>query len=87
MIAATNLPDSLDPAIKRSGRFDKQVSIPYPSFKSRKLLLNYYLNKVKYNAQQIDVDTIANITTGFTGADIKNLINQSAFESIRQGRT
>ena len=86
VIAATNLPESLDPAVKRAGRFDRVINIPYPNFESRKKILQYYLKKVKHDESKIKLNDIAHLTTQFTGADIKNLINFSGLNSIKNKR-
>lgn len=84
IIAATNLPDSLDPALVRPGRFDKQVHVHPPDLDGRKEILNLYLKKTK-PAPDINVDRLARGTTGFTGADLFNLINQSAIKAAIAG--
>lgn len=85
VIAATNLPESLDEALKRPGRFDKVIDIPKPDMKSRKDILDYYLSKVKYDAT-VDSNEIAKSTTGLTGADLFNLVNMSMLSAVKSGR-
>lgn len=84
VIAATNHPESLDKALVRPGRFDKQISVPLPDIKGRKEILDYYLNKVKA-APDVRTDLIAKATVGFSGADLANLINVAATKATLQG--
>lgn len=84
VIAATNLPDSLDTAVTRSGRFDRTVHIPTPNFKSWEKIFEHYLNKSKNYDNQINLQKLAGLTTGLTGADIKNLVNMAGFSSIKE---
>lgn len=84
VLAATNLPESLDPAVIRAGRFDKRINIPYPNLESRKKILHYYLDKVKH--KDINIDRLSKLTIQFTGADIKNLVNQSGFIAVNKDR-
>lgn len=86
VIAATNLPERLDKAILRPGRFDKLINVPYPDAKGRKEILQYYLSKVKYDPQLISIDTIVKSTTGFTGASIKNLVNIAVLNAVKEER-
>ena len=80
VIGATNHPDSLDPALKRSGRFDKEISVPIPDSNGRMRILKYYLDKVVSSSEIDDdfVQKLARLTTGMTGADLANLVNQAA---------
>lgn len=75
MLGATNRRDDLDKALLRPGRFDVEVQVPVPDFAGRKEILQHYLSKVKL-ADDVDVELLARGTTGFTGADIENLVNQ-----------
>ena len=86
VIAATNLPETLDPAVTRAGRFDKVISIPYPNLESRKKILDYYISKVKYDKERIDKEKIVQLTVQFTGADLKNLINLAGFTAVNKGK-
>ncbi len=86
VIASTNLPESLDPAVKRSGRFDRIIDLPFPNLHSRQKLFKYYLDKVKYNPQKVDISNISGITNKFTGADIKNLVNFAGYNCLREKR-
>jgi cell division protease FtsH len=85
LIAATNRPDILDPALLRPGRFDRQVVVDRPDRKGRKHILEVH-TRGKPLAKAIDLDTLAGQTPGFTGADLANLINEAALLSARQGK-
>jgi cell division protease FtsH len=85
LIAATNRPDILDPALLRPGRFDRQVVVDRPDRKGRKQILEVH-TRGKPLAKEIDLDALAGQTPGFTGADLANLINESALLTARQGR-
>ena len=85
LIAATNRPDILDPALLRPGRFDRQVVVDRPDRKGRKQILEVH-TRGKPLSKAIDLDTLAGQTPGFTGADLANLINESALLTARQGR-
>jgi cell division protease FtsH len=84
LIAATNRPDILDPALLRPGRFDRQVVVDRPDRKGRKHILEVH-TRGKPLAKEIDLDTLAGQTPGFTGADLANLINEAALLTARQG--
>ena len=84
LIAATNRPDVLDPALLRPGRFDRQVVVDRPDRKGRKHILEVH-TRGKPLARSIDLDTLAGQTPGFTGADLANLINESALLTARSG--
>ncbi|XOF33522.1 MAG: ATP-dependent zinc metalloprotease FtsH [Candidatus Electrothrix sp. YB6] len=84
IIAATNRPDVLDPALLRPGRFDRQVVVPVPDIKGRQLILEIYGNKTKL-AKEVDMAVIARGTPGFSGADLENLVNEAALMAARQG--
>ena len=86
VIAATNRPDVLDPALLRPGRFDRQVVVPLPDIRGREQILNVHMRKVPI-AQDVKADILARGTPGFSGADLANLINESAlFAARRNGR-
>ncbi len=85
LIAATNRPDILDPALLRPGRFDRQVVVDRPDRKGRKHILEVH-TRGKPLAKAIDLDTLAGQTPGFTGADLANLINEAALLTARTGR-
>jgi cell division protease FtsH len=84
LIAATNRPDVLDPALLRPGRFDRQVVVDRPDRKGRKHILEVH-TRGKPLARHIDLDTLAGQTPGFTGADLANLINEAALLTARTG--
>lgn len=84
MIAATNRPDILDPALLRPGRFDRQVYIGVPDIKGREAILEIH-SKGKPLAEDVDLKTIAKRTPGFTPADLENLLNEAALLSARIG--
>jgi cell division protease FtsH len=83
LLAATNRPEILDPALLRAGRFDRQVLVDRPERKGRLDILRVHVRKVKL-APDIDLDAVAGMTTGFTGADIANLVNEAAIIATRR---
>ncbi len=83
VLGATNRRDDLDQALLRPGRFDVEVVVPTPDFTGRKEILAHYLSKVKSHG--IDIDVLARGTTGFTGADIENMVNQAALKAAIDG--
>ncbi len=85
LLAATNRPDVLDPALLRPGRFDRQVSVDRPDVKGREKILQIHSKDVKLE-DGIDLASIAKITSGFSGADLANVINESALLAVRSGR-
>jgi len=85
VLAATNRPDILDPALKRPGRFDRQINILPPDLKGRKKILEVHGRKVALHPE-IDFDDLAKATPGFTGAELANLVNEAALMAARQGR-
>jgi len=86
VIAATNRPDVLDPALLRPGRFDRQVTIPLPDVKGREEILKIHAKKVQM-VDGVDMSIIARGTPGFSGADLKNLINEAALGGARNNKT
>ena len=84
IIAATNRPDVLDPALLRPGRFDRQVMVPAPDVKGREQILEIYGKKTKL-ADDVDLGVIARGTPGFSGADLENLVNEAALRAARKG--
>lgn len=84
ILAATNRPDILDPALLRPGRFDRQVTVPRPDVKGREEILHVHA-KGKPLAADVNLKTIAKQTAGFTGADLANLFNEAALLSAREG--
>jgi cell division protease FtsH len=85
LIAATNRPDILDPALLRPGRFDRQIVVDRPDRNGRKKILEVH-SKGKPLAPEIDLDTLAAGTPGFTGADLANLVNEAALLAARRGK-
>ena len=85
IIAATNRPDVLDPALLRPGRFDRQVVVPVPDIKGREMILEIYGKKTKL-AADVDMAVIARGTPGFSGADLENLVNEAALLAARENR-
>ena len=85
LIAATNRPDILDPALLRPGRFDRQIVVDRPDRKGRKQILEVH-TRGKPLAQNIDLDALAGQTPGFTGADLANLINEAALLTARSSK-
>ena len=83
IIGATNRPEVLDPALLRPGRFDRQVLVDRPDRKGRAQILRIYLDKVKV-VPGVDADAVAQITPGFTGADLANLVNEAALLATRR---
>ena len=86
VIAATNRPDILDPALLRPGRFDRQVTVNYPDIKGREEILKVHTRNKSLEAS-VDLKEIAKTTAGFTGADLANLLNEAALLAARQGKS
>jgi cell division protease FtsH len=86
VLAATNQPETLDAALLRPGRFDRQVLVDRPDLSGRKTILDIYARKVKL-APGVDLDRIAQATSGFAGADLANLVNEAALLAARSKRT
>ncbi|MEX1270881.1 MAG: ATP-dependent zinc metalloprotease FtsH, partial [Acidimicrobiia bacterium] len=86
VIAATNRPDILDPALLRPGRFDRQVTVDAPDIEGRKAILEVHA-KGKPLSDEVDLEVLARRTPGFTGADLANLINEAALLTVRSRRT
>ena len=84
MIAATNRPDILDPALLRPGRFDRQVVVPLPELDDRKAILAVHVRHKKL-APDVDLDLVARGTPGMSGADLANLVNEAALTAVRRG--
>ena len=84
VLAATNRPEILDPALLRAGRFDRQVLVDRPDRKGRVDILRVHLTKISV-APDLDVDAVASLTPGFTGADLANLVNEAALVATRRG--
>lgn len=85
LIAATNRPDVLDPALMRPGRFDRQVVVSYPDVNGREAILRVHARK-KPLAPDVNLKTIAKTTAGFTGADLENLLNEAALLAARKDK-
>ncbi|MBO5883804.1 MAG: ATP-dependent zinc metalloprotease FtsH [Clostridia bacterium] len=85
VIAATNRPDILDPALLRPGRFDRQVTVNYPDIKGREEILKVHA-KNKPLEETVDLAKVASTTAGFTGADLANLLNEAALLAARRGK-
>jgi cell division protease FtsH len=85
LIAATNRPDVLDPALLRPGRFDRRIVVPRPDLKGREEILRVHTRKVPL-AEDVDLSLIARGTPGFSGADLANLVNEAALWAARQNR-
>ena len=86
ILAATNRPDSLDPALLRPGRFDRRIPVELPDLVGREKILRLHAKKVRREAN-IDYKQIALATAGASGADLANMINEAALRAVRQGRT
>lgn len=85
ILAATNRPDVLDPAILRPGRFDRTVSVPMPDFKGRREILEVHSKNKKFT-EDVDLTTIAKKTIGYSGADLENLLNEAAIMAALENR-
>jgi len=85
LIAATNRPDVLDPALLRPGRFDRQVVVPIPDIKGREGILKVHAKKTILG-DDVDLRTLARGTPGFTGADLENMVNEAALMGARRGK-
>ncbi len=85
LIAATNRPDVLDPALLRPGRFDRQVVVPNPDIGGREKILKVHMRKVPL-APDVDARVLARGTPGFSGADLANLVNEAALRAARVGK-
>ena len=86
ILAATNRPDVLDPALLRPGRFDRQVLVDRPDLKGREAILSIHSKPVKLSPQ-VDLAAVARLTSGFVGADLANIVNEAALLAVRGGRT
>ncbi|MBE6560650.1 MAG: ATP-dependent zinc metalloprotease FtsH [Ruminococcaceae bacterium] len=85
VLAATNRPDILDPALLRPGRFDRQITVSYPDIKGREAILQVHAKNKPFEAD-VDMSVIAKTTVGFTGADLANLLNEAALLAARKGK-
>ena len=84
VLAATNLPESLDAALTRPGRFDRHVAVPNPDVKGRREILELYLQDKPYDKTSVNIDALARGTTGFSGADLYNLVNTAAVQAAME---
>lgn len=85
ILAATNRPESLDPALTRPGRFDRRVPVELPDLKGREAILRVHAKKIKTSAN-IDYERIARMASGASGAELANIINEAALRAVRDGR-
>ena len=85
ILAATNRPDSLDPALTRPGRFDRRVPVELPDLKGREEILKVHAKKVKI-APGVDFSTVARMASGASGAELANIVNEAALRAVRAGR-
>ena len=85
ILAATNRPDSLDPALTRPGRFDRRVPVELPDLKGREEILKVHAKKVKV-APGVDFNTVARMASGASGAELANIVNEAALRAVRAGR-
>ena len=86
ILAATNRPESLDPALTRPGRFDRRVPVELPDLQGREAILKVHAKKIK-TAEDVDFHTIARMASGASGAELANIINEAALRAVRSGRT
>lgn len=85
VLAATNRPDMLDPALVRPGRFDRKINIPLPDFEDRKGIIQIHMRNKPFS-DDVDVEDISKKTVGFSGADIENMLNEAAILAARENR-
>ena len=86
ILAATNRPESLDPALTRPGRFDRRVPVELPDLQGREAILKVHCRKIK-PAENVDLLTVARMAAGASGAELANIVNEAALRAVRQGRT
>ena len=86
ILAATNRPESLDPALTRPGRFDRRVPVELPDLKGREAILKVHARKIKVG-DDVDFHTIARMASGASGAELANIINEGALRAVRSNRT
>ena len=84
LLAATNRPEILDPALMRAGRFDRQIVVDRPDRKGRAAILRVHIKRIQA-AAEVDLEQLAGLTPGFTGADLANLVNEAAITATRRG--
>jgi len=85
ILAATNRPESLDPALTRPGRFDRRVPVDLPDLKGREAILKVHADKIKYE-DDVDFSVIARMAAGASGAELANIVNEAALRAVRDGR-
>ena len=85
ILAATNRPESLDPALTRPGRFDRRVPVELPDLKGREAILKVHARKIKV-AEDVDFEKIARMASGASGAELANIVNEAALRAVRDGR-
>ena len=85
VIAATNRPDTLDPALLRAGRFDRKVLVSAPTYEERIQIFNYYLKNKKLD-QKVNIESLARRTSGLVGADIENIVNEATLQVAKDNR-
>ena len=85
ILAATNRPESLDPALTRPGRFDRRVPVELPDLKGREAILQVHAKKIKI-AEDVDFNKVARIASGASGAELANIVNEAALRAVRDGR-
>ena len=86
ILAATNRPEALDPALTRPGRFDRRVPVELPDLRGREAILKVHAKKIK-TADDVDFHTVARMAAGASGAELANIINEAALRAVRGGRT
>ncbi len=86
ILAATNRPDSLDPALTRPGRFDRRVPVELPDLKGREEILRVHAKKIKI-AENVDYTQVARMASGASGAELANIVNEAALKAVREGRS
>ena len=85
ILAATNRPESLDPALTRPGRFDRRVPVELPDLKGREAILKVHANKIRL-AEDVDFSVVARVASGASGAELANIVNEAALRAVRDGR-
>ena len=85
ILAATNRPDSLDPALLRPGRFDRRVPVELPDMQGREEILRLHAKKIKIS-DNVDFGAVARLASGASGAELANMINEAALRAVRDGR-
>ena len=85
ILAATNRPESLDPALTRPGRFDRRVPVELPDLKGREEILKVHAKKIKV-AEDVDFNKVARMASGASGAELANIVNEAALRAVRDGR-